>query len=191
MIAQLLPLLAATASLGALPAESLYQLDGKYEDQDGNRRALTDLAGPPTLFAMFYASCPKACPLLVNDIKRVLDALHPVEQQQIHVVLVSLDPTRDTPEVLRETMARRGLDRARWTLLRTTPEHTRGLASALGVRYRAQGDGTVDHTSKLVLLDQGGVIVTERDGLGGDLDAFVVSVRAHLKDHRVIATPRR
>lgn len=161
-----------------LPSESLYQVEGRFEDQAGKQRSLSELAGSPTLFAMFYATCPRACPMLIADVKNVLAKLTPEEEARVRVVLVSLDPARDTPEVLRRTMEARGLDADRWTLLRTSPESTRALAAALGVRYRAKGDGSVDHSSKIVLLDEGGVMVDRKDGLGGDAGKLVKALRA-------------
>lgn len=161
-----------------LPAESLYQLEGRFEDQTGTARALADFAGAPTLFAMFYATCPRACPMLISDVKNVLGKLTAEERTRVRVVLVSLDPARDTPAVLAKTMEARGLDASRWTLMRTSPENTRALAAALGVRYRAQGDGSVDHTSRIVLLDAGGVMVGRKDGLGGTAEDLIAAVRS-------------
>lgn len=168
-----------------LPAESLYQLEGRFEDQTGTARPLADLAGAPTLFAMFYATCPRACPMLISDVKNVLGMLTAEERTRVRVVLVSLDPAHDTPAVLAKTMEARGLDASRWTLMRTSPENTRALAAALGVRYRAQGDGSVDHTSRIVLLDAGGVMVGRKDGLGGNAEDLVAALRS------LVLSPRR
>ena len=59
----------------------------------------------------------------------------------------------------------------------------RTLAAALGIRYRAQPDGTFNHTSALILLDRDGRIVARSEVTGLQPDPhFVATVRAHLGD---------
>ena len=108
------------------------------------------------------------------------------------MVLVSLDPERDTAALLAKTHDERSLGR-QWTLLRTDRQTTRTLAAALGVRYRDNGDGSIEHTSKIVLLDQDGVVAATRDAIGSDVSIFVGSLHALLNKASPgsVAPPRK
>lgn len=181
VVSVLLPLgVEAAPATEKLPSDSFYQVKGEFQDQSGATTSLSKSAGSTTLLAMFYATCPMACPMLIADIKRVLDGLSPEEKKQVTVVLVSLDPKRDTVERLAKVITERALDPARWKLLRTDPSTTRTLAAALGVRFRANDDGSIDHTSKIVLLDQAGRQRAQRDAIGSEPEAFVSAIRAEL-----------
>ncbi len=159
-----------------LPDDSLYLVEDRYEDQTGRALQLVSFRGEPVLLAMFYARCPQACPLLISEVKRVLAALPPAERDIVKVVLVTLDPVRDTPAFLRQTMTSRSLAPGRWTLLRSNPEATRTLAALLGVRYRAGAGGAIDHSSQIALLDRVGRTVAVRGDLSAPLESFVAAV---------------
>ena len=176
MIFAVVPVLLAVAPLAALPADSLYLVEDRYEDQTGKDVGLVDWRGQPVLLAMFYASCPQACPLLISDVKRVLAAVPPEERAAIRVVLVTLDPERDTPASLAQTMKSRGLEIPQWTLLRTNPIATRTLSAVLGVRYRDDVDGAIDHTSQIALLDRQGRKVSVRGDIGAAVEGFAAAI---------------
>jgi protein SCO1 len=171
---------ATAPPLGPPPPDSLYQVEGVFEDQDGKKGTLGVARGEIVLMAMFYATCPMACPMLISDVKRVLAAVPEAERARVRVVLVSLDPARDTPKILKDVFTTRAIDPKQFTLLRTDDTTTRTLAATLGVRYRDNGDGSIDHTSKIALLDRQGVVRATRDAIGADPTAFVASIRAQL-----------
>lgn len=179
MIAALALALALSPSLAAaLPDDSVYLLEGKsFVDHAGDTRALDVHRGRPVLLAMFYATCPSACPRLIADVQRTLALLSEAERDEVRVVLVSLDPARDTPAVLARAIASRGLDPQRTTLLTGSDADTRRLAAVLGVKYRDDGQGAIDHTSRIVVLDALGRIAQTKDGLGGS----VTETTAHLR----------
>lgn len=170
----------APAAAPAVPDDSIYQLEASFLDQAGDKSAIDVHAGKPVLLAMFYATCPSACPRLIADVQRVLALLPEGERAQVRVVLVSLDPERDTPAVLAGVLASRGLDPARTTLLTGSAADTRRLAALLGVKYREDGKGAIDHTSRIVVLDARGRIVDRKDGLGGSVTETAAELRALL-----------
>lgn len=162
------PAPAPLVELGPLPQDSVYQLPVSAVDQTGAPAALDRHRGHPVILSMFYASCPTACPMLINDVKAFLGGLSPAEQAELRVVLVSLDPDRDDPAALQQAMERHGLDPARWTLLRTAPGDVRAVAAALGVQYRAAPGGQMNHSTILTLLDPNGRPLARHEGLGRD-----------------------
>ncbi|MUV15769.1 SCO family protein [Noviluteimonas gilva] len=165
----------------ARPADSVYQLSVPLTDAKGKTQDWRTLAGKPRIVAMFYTSCPYMCPLIVESGKGVVHALPPAERERIGMVLISIDPQRDTPAVLRETATKRKVDTTQWILAAPAPADVRKIAGVLDVRYRHLADGNFNHTSVLILLDAQGRIVARTEQMGPKPDPeFLAAVRAQL-----------
>ncbi|WP_245979210.1 SCO family protein [Solilutibacter pythonis] len=164
-----------------LPGDSVYQLDAPTTDQDGRAATLAARRGQVQVVSMFYTSCRYICPLIIDSGLAIEKQLTPAEKARLGVVLVSLDPKRDTPEAMRRIAERRQLDTTRWALLRPRQEDVRAIAGVLGIRYRALADGEFNHTSELVLLDRDGRILARTAKVGSVPDPeFVRAVRRAL-----------
>lgn len=159
-----------------LPSESVYQLGTVGVTHTGAEARLDVFRGHPTLITMFYASCPTACPMLIEDIKSFEAGLSDAERADLRVVLVSLDPAADTPERLQQAMTDHGVDASRWVMLRTEPDAVREVAAALGVRYRPAPSGEMNHSSILTLVDRDGRPVARVEGLRRDPSALRVAM---------------
>ena len=159
----------------ALPAGSLYDLGLKVVGTDVRTRPLDDLRGHPVLASMFFASCPTACPLLINELQRLEAALPADLRDETRVLLVSFDPKRDSPAVLEGVVGQHGLDSRRWRVVAAENEDSaRLLAAALGIRYRAAAWGMFDHTVRVAVLDGAGRIRAR----SGDVMALAPALRA-------------
>jgi protein SCO1/2 len=155
---------APAADLDApLSETSVYQVDAGWGTDAGETVTLADLRGGPVALAMVYADCGTACPMIVHDMKQIGEAAG----VPLRYVLVTLDPARDTPEHLRSFRAMHGLGDD-WTMLRGSDDDVRTLAAVLGVRYRFDADGTIAHSNLITLLDAGGDVVAQQEGLGTD-----------------------
>lgn len=148
-----------------VPGVSIYELPAGFIDQDGAPGKLDAYRGHPTLVAMFYASCPLACPRLIANVKNLEASLSAVERADLRVLLVTIDPENDTPEALRGVIARHKLDAARWKLFTGKEDDIRDAAAVLGIKYR-ESDGTINHSSVITLVDREGRIQGRYDGLG-------------------------
>ena len=178
LILLLAPLSAWAAKPVPLPADSVYHLQSTVTDQSGKRHAWAQLRGKPRVVSMFYTSCAYMCPLIVDAGLNIDKALTPAQRARIGIVLVSMDPARDTPAAMLSVASKRKLDPKRWMLLRPAPEDVRNVAGVLGIRYRLLADGEFNHTSELVLLDADGRILARTDKIGGAQDpAFLAAVR--------------
>ncbi|MEP6939930.1 MAG: SCO family protein [Rudaea sp.] len=160
-----------------LPGDSIYLLDLGLVDQDSRASKLSDLRGRPVLIAMFYTSCKYACPLVIDTLKSTAKALPDDARARLRIVLVSFDPQRDTPAVLKAVSAERHIDLAHWTLARTDEAGVRELAAVLDVHYRAVMNGDFNHSSTITLLDEQGRIAAHSDRLGEPDPDLVASVR--------------
>jgi protein SCO1 len=147
---------AANPAFAAVPEDSLYQLQVPLIDQAGKAVALDAYAGQPVVITMFYGSCPHVCPMLIATVQRYERELPEQDRKRLRVLLVSLDPDRDTPAKLLEIAERHRVDRSRWTLARTDATHVRRLAAALNVQYRQLPDGEFSHSTVITLLDRQG-----------------------------------
>ncbi len=161
-----------------LPKDSVYQLPLKLTDQHGKSWDWRGKRGEPQVVAMFYTSCQYICPLIVDSGKAVEHALTPAQRARLGILLISMDPKRDTPAALMSVANKRKLDPAHWSLASPKAGDVRSVAGVLGVRYRALADGEFNHTSALVLLDRDGRIVARTEQVGSKLDPeFLAAVR--------------
>lgn len=194
--ARLLGLLLALASLAVapaaaaeLPGDSIYRVEARLTDQSGVSHTFADSAGHVRLATMFYASCGYVCPLLIEQIRRIEAQLDEAERARLQVLLISLDPERDTPQALAELATRRKLDTARWTLAQPAKADLRKLSAVLGVQYRKRDDGEFNHSSVITLLDAEGRVLAQTAQLGGEPDAgFIAILKQALAADPEIAT---
>ena len=180
LLGTLLMLASATsvAREAPLPGDSVYQLQAQLVDQGGRTQPWRALRGKPRLVAMFYTSCQYICPLIVDSGKAVERQLTPAQQARLGVVLISMDPARDTPAALKKVADQRKLDSKRWLLASPPAGDVRAVAAVLGIRYRQLADGEFNHSSALILVDANGRILARTEQIGSKPDpAFVAAVR--------------
>lgn len=127
-------------------------------DQDGKAAGPERLQGRWTLLFFGFSHCPEACPTtlaLLGTVRRELATTLPAAKVPA-VLLISVDPERDTPAVLKAYLA--GFDPS-FTGLTGDPPALRAFATALGVPYRKipmNGDYMMDHSTAIMLVDPGG-----------------------------------
>jgi protein SCO1/2 len=137
-------------------------------DADGKPRTLADFKGKVTLVFFGYTQCPDVCPTTLAElaaVKRELGA----DGDKLQGVFVSVDPQRDTPEVLKAYVA--NFDPG-FVALSGTPDQIQAAAKNFKVFYavvpgRTEGSYTVDHTAGTYVFDaQGRVRLFVRYGSG-------------------------
>jgi protein SCO1/2 len=136
-------------------------------DADGRPRTLEDFRGKVTLVFFGFVQCPDVCPTTLAElaeVKRMLGA----EGERVQGVFVTLDPERDTPQILKSYVS---AFHPSFVALRGTPEQTKAAAQEFKVFFAkvpGKGDSyTIDHTAASFLFDaQGRVRVYTRYGSG-------------------------
>ena len=177
-----LPALAAKPAPADLPRDSLYQLALPLTDQHGARFDWRALRGAPRVVGMFYTSCQYTCPLIVESGKAIQRQLTPAQRARLGLVLISMDPARDTPRALQRVAAQHRVD-AHWTLATPRAADVRAVAGVLDIRYRQLAGGDFNHTAALVLLDADGRELARTENVGTVPDAtFVAAVRKATSD---------
>lgn len=154
--------------------DSVYQLTCSWTDQDGKPHQLREFAGKLQIVAMVFTHCEYACPMTMAVLKKIESA---VAETPVHFLLLSLDPERDTPEVLKAYAKKQGLDLRRWTLLCADPGSVREIAAVLGIRYKQNPDGNFAHSNLITLLDRSGAICHRLKGLGAEPEPLIAAIR--------------
>ena len=155
-------------TLTPIAGESIFNLESQWINQDGVSVSLRTLRGRPAVLAMVYTSCEHACPLIVEDMKRIEKALLEKNKVPFSFLLFSFDPARDTPKKLKAFATTRKLDPKRWTLFHGDAKSVRELAAVLGVRYKKDAAGDFDHSNVITLIDADGMIRHQQIGLNQD-----------------------
>ena len=160
------PCCRAPLDLGKPTDKSLYLLDSKWTSDIGKTVPLSVLRGRPQVLAMFFSNCEYACPILVNDLRKLEAALPKDVLAKVDFLLVSFDAKRDTPEALAAFRKKERLPVASWTLLRGEADDVRELAALLGINYAQDARGQFAHSNVITVLNAGGEIAFQQAGLG-------------------------
>ncbi len=146
------------------PPPVMFELpDFELVRADGTPFRRADLAGHVWVVSFFFTSCPSTCPRVTRAMKSLAER-YDAHDLPVRLLSISVDPERDTPEVLARYGETVGADPARWTFVTGPKEAVYDLLEngfRLGVGQREeQGDGRYDiaHSTKLALVGpEGGV----------------------------------
>nr|WP_297352610.1 SCO family protein [uncultured Caldimonas sp.] len=145
-----------------------YARDFKLTDQDGRERTLADFKGKLVAVFFGFTQCPDVCPTALAELAQVKQALGP-DGDKLQGVFITVDPERDTPEVLKAYM---GNFDPGFVALRGTPEQTAAVAKEFKVFYakvpgKTADTYTMDHTAGVYVFDtQGRIRLFTRHGSG-------------------------
>ena len=145
-------------------ADSIFLLDSKWQNQDGIELQLKDLKGKNLVVAMIFTSCQTACPLLIADMKKVASKIDPKKLKETSMVLITIDPENDTPEVLKKYAQERTMYGDPWIFLRTDMESTREFANVLAVKYKKITPIIFSHSNIISIFNKNGEMVSQEEG---------------------------
>jgi hypothetical protein len=92
----------------------VYQLDARLTDQDGNHSARTE-ARPARAGRYVLYLVRVRLPAAGGGLRNTEAGLTAQERARLRVLLITIDPVRDTVAVLKRTAGERGIDSPRWT----------------------------------------------------------------------------
>ena len=143
--------------------------DFRLTDHHGKARTLADFRGKAVVMFFGYTQCPDVCPTTMAEMKAVMQQLG-ADAQRVQVLFITLDPERDTRELLASYVP--AFD-AGFLGLYGDLGTTSKTAKEFRVFYQKQpggtpGNYTVDHTAGSYVFDpQGRVRLFVRHGDGG------------------------
>lgn len=157
------------------PSASIYQLEAQLTNQSGVQHGLDVYKGHPVLVTMFYASCAHTCPLLIETVRAVERATP--DAGRLRVLMISIDPERDTQAALAKLAKERRIDASRWTLARTDAQTVRKIAAVLNIQYKQSPNGEINHSSVISVLTPEGEIARQSSILGKADEILVDAIR--------------
>jgi protein SCO1/2 len=122
-------------------------------DQDGRTRGGDDFRGRVTVLLFGFTHCPDLCPTALSNLSEVLDQLGE-DRDRVLIAFITVDPERDTPEVLRDYMSAFGPN---FVALTGEAVAIRKAAKTFNVFFQKiplpGGDYTMDHSAVIYVVD--------------------------------------
>jgi protein SCO1/2 len=150
--------------------------------QDGGRLSLKDLRGKVVAVTFIYTGCADTCPLLTAKLAAIGGRLGTAVGRTVQFVAISVDPERDTPDILKHYAGRHGVDARGWAFLTGSPLEVREVARRYGVYYRQSERGDVDHTFLTSLIDQRGILRVQYLGVRFDPDEMLRDLQSIIEE---------
>lgn len=142
------------APLGGARVDSLPLVpDVSLIGPNGAPRSLANWAGSTRLVFFGFSRCEGLTPLMLSALQDAYQQLTPAERQQAQVILVTVDPVRDSPAALRGYLQRYHPD---FVGLTGTPEALARLRAGLSVHAFPEPDGHINHGDSLAVIDPRG-----------------------------------
>ena len=145
-----------------------YAQDFSLTDHNGQRRSLSDFKGKVVVVFFGYTQCPDVCPTSMTELAEVKGMLG-ADANKLQGVFVTVDPARDTTELLKAYMA--NFDPT-FVAFVPTPDELADVAKRFKIYYKKQEGKTptsytMDHSAGSYVYDtQGRVRLYSRYGSG-------------------------
>lgn len=127
-------------------------------NQDGQPVLINELKDKWSLLFFGYTYCPDICPTTLSQLRQIKSELPKAVQDKLQVVLVSVDPNRDTPQQLKKYLSY--FDPQFVGLTPGSTEQLQTLANAVSIPFippdTSKPNYTVDHSGNLALIGPDG-----------------------------------
>lgn len=125
-------------------------------DHDGKPFKSSSLKGKVVLVSFIFTTCNGTCPATTHRLSLVQQALKAkglLREGRIHFVSITLDPARDTPEVLRRYMRLYDVEEASWSFLTGNKQQVNKVMADWGLWARPAANAQLDHPTRVFLVD--------------------------------------
>jgi protein SCO1/2 len=150
--------------------------------QEGARLTLKDLRGKVVVVTFIYASCTDTCPLLTAKLTGLQARLGTDFGARVFFVAITVDPERDTPQVLKRYAQVHEANLAGWAFLTGIPAEIQQVARHYGIYAKKTPRGAVDHTFLTSLIDPGGTLRVQYLGVRFDPEELLRDVQALVRE---------
>ena len=136
-----------------------YAQGWSLSDQDGQVRTLKDFSGKVVVVFFGFTQCPDVCPTALQEIAEAKQLLG-AESGKLQGIFITIDPERDTPELLKAYVANFGPD---FVALRPSPEQLPKVTKDFKIYYKKVEGKTptsysMDHSAGSFTFDPQGRI---------------------------------
>jgi len=141
--------------------------DFTLKDMNNNIITQETFEGPLTAIFFGFTHCPDVCPMTLNKIDIILDKLNK-KNKSLRVFFISVDPERDTPEVVKDYL---NSFNNNFIGITGEPEKIFLLSQSWGIIsqkiYLENGEYNIDHSSPIILLKDGKYVakISHRDDI--------------------------
>ncbi len=148
----------------------------KFSLKDMNNNIITDQSfqGPLTAIFFGFTNCPDVCPMTLNKMDIVISRLKK-ENKSVKFFFISVDPERDTPEVVKDYL---NSFENNFIGITGEPEKIYLLSKSWGILsqkiFKDDGEYNVDHSSPVILLKDGKYIakISHKDDIKKSIKIF-------------------
>ena len=125
---------------------------------DVNNEMITEesFKGPVTAIFFGFTNCPDVCPMTLGNLDQAINNLKDDKKEKFKVFFVSIDPDRDTPEVIRNYLE---IFENKMYGITGDPEKVFLLSQSWGVLsekiFDEEGNYSINHSSSIILLKDG------------------------------------
>ena len=148
----------------SLPEQADYYPAGRdinpfaFTDEEGQPFVPASLVGHWTFLFVGYTFCPDICPTTLAQLRQIKSELPKEVQDKLQIVLVSVDPNRDTPQQLKQYLGY--FDPQFVGLTPSSIDELQTLANAVSIPFipadTSKPNYTVDHSGNLALIGPDG-----------------------------------
>ena len=128
--------------------------DFELENQSGSMVKLANMKDKVWVVDFIFTSCSGVCPTMSRNMSMLQKQF--LEVDDVHFVSITVDPERDTPEVLEGYAAKYEAKLEQWDFLTGTEEDIKKLSTE-GF-FIGSGDEMINHSDKFVLVDREGIL---------------------------------
>lgn len=156
--------------------------DFEATTQDGDTLTRDDLKGQWWVADFIFTNCTTVCLPMTSNMKKLQDKLEEAGVENYHLVSFSVDPERDSPEVLKQYAEDYGADLSNWTFLTGYEfDYIKDLAVNSFknlVAAPAEGDDQIMHGSYFFLVNPDGEVIKNYSGTEADeMDQIVEDLK--------------
>ena len=129
--------------------------DFALTDQNSKKITNKDMLGKVYLVEFFYSRCPTICPVMNSNMKYIDEQIN---NPNFGIISISIDPTNDTPEVLKNHAKMIGAKSPNWHFLSGNRDYIGNLADMFDIYVGDKEDDSesLNHSGMIALVDREG-----------------------------------
>ncbi len=147
-------------------------------DINGKKRSLSELRGQVVALTFIFTSCADTCPMLTAKLVAIQRKLAADIKPKVFFAAITVDPERDTPEVLKRYAQAYNADPTHWAFLTGSRAEIADVTRRYGIYQKQQAKGDVDHTFLTSLIDKEGTLRVQYLGVRFNPKEFSGDLRA-------------
>ena len=150
--------------------------DFSFTERSGEPFGLEELRGHIWLADFIFTNCAGTCPIMTSQMN-ALQTAFAQEKLDVRLVSFTVDPERDTPEVLRRFAEGYGAEQERWFFITGPGEQMQKLAKEgflLAAATGGDAEEAIIHSNRFVLVDRAGRIRKYYDGTAENINQEIL-----------------